>query len=340
MRALLEERAAILEDYRDCYPATGGIGLVWLEPWDGATSLPLEKLDPYYVEICRRVRLGVRDGDTLYALTKPSERSVSRVDSDQMPGGRTGDPWVPLAVEKGIRVAYTAPKRPFRYDRLVSLIFPLSTDAHAATPARLQVPRQADDAGALRIVARVLVRDRMKTGTFGYHERHVAVTKSMRRMLGLNQVSDYAAHVAAERVKDASEIARRVLYPALLAVYTAAPSATERQRDDDTAKDRVRRALDRFDDAVDATFFADLDEELRHDGDATAQQAVRSRWLASLRERGHAVLESALASAPRAAMRHYRTQVRARARFGAAFARHFGERLAPPPTDDPTGDPA
>ena len=35
-----------------------GLALVWLSPWDGATSLRPEELDPYYVEICRRVRLG------------------------------------------------------------------------------------------------------------------------------------------------------------------------------------------------------------------------------------------------------------------------------------------
>jgi CRISPR system Cascade subunit CasA len=35
----------------------GGIGLLWLTPWDGATSISLSALDPYYIEICRRVRL-------------------------------------------------------------------------------------------------------------------------------------------------------------------------------------------------------------------------------------------------------------------------------------------
>ncbi len=35
----------------------GGIGLVWLRPWNGIESLAFSALDPFYIEICRRVRL-------------------------------------------------------------------------------------------------------------------------------------------------------------------------------------------------------------------------------------------------------------------------------------------
>ena len=164
--------------------------------------------------------------------------------------------------------------------------------------------------------------------TEGLHERRIPVSKATRRFFGRHVASDEAAHVASERVEDAGRFAERVLYPALLALYTAAPSANERKRDDDTAKNRVRRALDRFDDAVDATFFIDLDAELRHIDDAKARQAARATWLLALCERGRAVLARAAAAAPSAAMRHYRTRVRARRRFESAFSRHFGERIS------------
>ncbi len=39
----------------------GGLALVWLAPWDGATSLRPKELDPYYIEICRRVRLAEKN---------------------------------------------------------------------------------------------------------------------------------------------------------------------------------------------------------------------------------------------------------------------------------------
>ena len=49
-----------------------GLALVWLKPWDGVTSLKPEQLDPYYVEICRRVRL-IEDSGRIHALAAGSE---------------------------------------------------------------------------------------------------------------------------------------------------------------------------------------------------------------------------------------------------------------------------
>ena len=34
-----------------------GLVLTWLKPWDGQGSLELAELDPFYIEICRRIRL-------------------------------------------------------------------------------------------------------------------------------------------------------------------------------------------------------------------------------------------------------------------------------------------
>lgn len=38
------------------HAAEGGRRLLWVEPWDGMTSCDPLQLDPYYVEICRRVQ--------------------------------------------------------------------------------------------------------------------------------------------------------------------------------------------------------------------------------------------------------------------------------------------
>src|SRR5690606_23481359 len=35
-----------------------GKALLWLDPWDGTLQLAFERLDPLYVDICRRIRLG------------------------------------------------------------------------------------------------------------------------------------------------------------------------------------------------------------------------------------------------------------------------------------------
>ena len=60
IRRLIAIREATL-DANDQYDENG-LALVWLEPWDGIAEIPLKRLDPYYIEICRRVRLTEADG--------------------------------------------------------------------------------------------------------------------------------------------------------------------------------------------------------------------------------------------------------------------------------------
>lgn len=322
---LLALRARMLEDYQH-FPAKGGIALVWLVPWDGAQQLEMSQLDPYYIEICRRVRL-VAVGPRLSAIATGSKKA--RIDAKAL-AGHTGDPWTPLIPDGGTRKALTADAGDFSYRRLVPLLFPRRSDPKAPYPAMLQEISDTDPDAGLSIVARVVVRGQGRTE--GFFERRVLVSKVTRRGFGRDAVSDEPARVAHELVKDVSDFSRTVLYPALMTVFTSSPSRGERARDDDTAKDRVRRALNRFDASVDATFFGDLDTELamHESGGNVAQHVARARWLATLRDRGRAVLETALASAPSAAMRRYRTSVRARRRFDLAFGRQFGERLTLP----------
>jgi CRISPR system Cascade subunit CasA len=113
LRALLSLRAGIAE--RNGYPLTGGIGLVWLEPWDGSDSLPATRLDPLYIEVCRRVRAIERNG-VLSARTGSSKEP--RIEPAQ--GGVTGDPWAPLRVDKDRSLkALTLDASGFDYRRMV-----------------------------------------------------------------------------------------------------------------------------------------------------------------------------------------------------------------------------
>src|SRR5690606_28027650 len=57
VRILLEQRDALIEDYG--FAQRGELGLIWCKPWDGTTSLAFDELDPFFIEICRRIRLTV-----------------------------------------------------------------------------------------------------------------------------------------------------------------------------------------------------------------------------------------------------------------------------------------
>ncbi|GJG89734.1 hypothetical protein tb265_49150 [Gemmatimonadetes bacterium T265] len=326
LRRLLALRTRILDDH-SFFPATGGRGLVWLAPWDGKTSLPPTALDPFYVEVCRRIRL-TADPHTGALSALAAGSAAARVDAKAL-SGRTGDPWTPLMPDGDGRKALTVDAGGLTYKRLVPLLFPTPSDPKAPVRAPLQEVTADDADQGLAVVARAVVRGQGKTE--GFHERRIPVSRTMRPFFGPVIASDAAAKLASDRVEQVGLFARKVLYPAALAVYTAAPSSTERARDDDTAKARAGTAVGQLDARVDATFFADLDAELAVRDDREAAVAERTRWLLQLRDGGRAVLRDVLDTAPSAAMRHHRTRVRALRRFDAAFRYYFGEHVQPKP---------
>ena len=87
---LLSERDALSERY-----TLDGPALLWTRPWDGAkdSAIPLDACDPYFLEVCRRIRFQDDDGDLVCwrANTKGQ-----RVDAPDSLNGDTGDPWTPI----------------------------------------------------------------------------------------------------------------------------------------------------------------------------------------------------------------------------------------------------
>ena len=78
----------------------GGIGLVWTVPWDGARveELLLERLHPFYIEVCRRIRLRPGPEGNLAAVRTSSK--AARIEARNL-NGRTGDPWTPVNTKDG-----------------------------------------------------------------------------------------------------------------------------------------------------------------------------------------------------------------------------------------------
>jgi CRISPR system Cascade subunit CasA len=117
VRTLLTHRKSIVD--KQGLKDAGGICLVWLQPWDGETSLSFGALDPWYIEICRRIRLVFRAGTpAAYAITTGSK--ASRIDAKSR-NGLTGDPWMPIDIvaEK----ALTINAEGFNYRLAAELLF-------------------------------------------------------------------------------------------------------------------------------------------------------------------------------------------------------------------------
>lgn len=322
LRAL---RGRLLEEY-DFYPASNGHALLWLLPWDGVRSISPSELDVFYIEICRRIRIGLTANGRMQAVAAGTK--ASRIDAKSLKG-RTGDAWTPLIADDEGRKALTIDAGSMSYKKLVPILFPRSSDTGSPIRAPLQEISTSDDLNGLSVLARGIVRGKGKTQ--GYRERRVPVSAAVRRFM-IERPSDTCAAIANDRILDASTVARKVLFPAVLTVFTAAPLDGERKRDDDTAKGRTGRVLELFDRRVDQTFFEALAQEVEVHDDVNTANAIRSRWLRGLLGHARELLDQCAASAPSATMRGYRTRARARDVLEFAFARHFKERLVEDPS--------
>ena len=122
-----EGRDALLDRYSDYFRPRNGVALLWLEAWDGATALDLRGLDPYFIEICRRVRLRAEEG-RIVAWTAASK--TARVAAKEA-HGNLGDFWTPIGVKDDKALSLSSVG--FRYDRLATLI--LGRDSFDLPPA-------------------------------------------------------------------------------------------------------------------------------------------------------------------------------------------------------------
>lgn len=300
VHAALESRQKLLSEsysYRE-----DGLAFVWLSPWDGSKSLALGELDPFFIEICRRVRFS-RESDGL--RVQMTSTKVPRLESKERKGN-TGDLWTPVDRERG--AALTLPGTGFPYARISELLF----DEDWIRPVALEL-RQEDGERPIA-VARALVRGQGKTE--GLHERVVPVPRRARGLLASVDGRAKLGALAKQRVEAVRVLRLKVLKPAICAFMQG--GADELRLDDN----RGDFLLDRLDDAVDAEFFPRLFEDIHstpEDASARFEQ-----WLVQL---GRAALEAALVSLPTSAARRERAISAAEGRFFGGVRKNFSKVL-------------
>lgn len=277
----LEQREAIADQLGD-EPLHNAIALVWCQPWDGDSPLAVERLDPFFIEICRRIRL-VSTGDHIEALGKPTNKS--RIAGLAL-RGNVGDPWVPISVDDEPS-ALTTSGRGFHYSLLWQLWLGENWKAGTALAMR------AADGDAPWLVAQALARGQGKTD--GWHERRVRVTPRVGIMLRTPSGRHELAARAEAQMRRADDARRKVLRMAILVLQQGAPAKldlTDKRADAWTA---------RFDTVVDDVFFSHL---WAH-ADAPSAEADEA-WKQRLANLAHAVLESAMRSTPLPSARRFR----------------------------------
>ena len=284
VRRLLEARAG-------CQ----GPALLWLEPWPEGRLLPLEGLDPLFIEVCRRIRLIEREGRI------SAERSTSKAAriAAKEAKGNTGDPWTPLHVAEG--KALTLGERDWTCEMLVTLLF--KGDAREWQIPRLARPAPDEETVPLLLVAEAFARGNSKTD--GFRSRVVPVPKAVvMEFLGPRPVA-----VADDLLKDiaAIDVALRDGLALIAAGGDRDKVGKPHYERTGPARASLRRAADRL-------FFPELWKRVSAATDADFS-ALRLAFLNELAGIARREFRAARASIPCASVVRARAEVRGEARL-------------------------
>ena len=301
---MLTGREALLRDYPDYYDPDFGLGLIWLEPWDGTSSLDLRNLDPYYIEICRRLRLRVEDGEV---VARTATSKVARIAAKQAHGS-LGDFWTPVERKNG--KALSLSQVGFRYDRLAKLLF---DDATFKRPPAMEV--SSSQAGRWRVIARGVAGGQGKTD--GYHERNdIAFDPTTVGAMFNRRRRDILAQIAEAQIEEIKEVEKALRFGVAVAA-SGGKNAGELTKTDRTHANPFVRRLDT---AADARFFSALESRFLA-ADSNAAGASRARFALRMIAEAKKLLDEAIETVPCPAIRRHRARARGISAFWGRLRR-------------------
>ena len=269
-----------------------GLALVWLASWDGLDMLSFSKLDPFYIEICRRIRLQ-SVGGVITSIGTGSK--AARIAAKEL-NGLTGDAWTPIDIEGGKALTITAIG--FNYKLVSELMF--SGKYQAPIALNLSQPAGGKD---LVFIAQGMTRGQGKTE--GYHERRVPISPKVRSLLATNQKA-LLARLATQHIAIIGEV-RKLLWVALSVLFANGESGDS----SDGNKTKSSKFSAPVEIAEDSRFFDNLSEEI----DAEDPTAQRLQWMLGLVARAETILKIAFDAGPRNGIQKYRAQSAALSRF-------------------------
>ena len=304
--ALLEYRPTLLTEF----PMTdGGERLLWTMPWDGtaAESLPANRLEPLYIEVCRRIRLRAHADGNLYGIRTSSK--AARIEGKDLKG-RTGDPWVPVNPKRdGLPLTLAAGG--FTYKRVTEYL-----TEWKLPPLLRPTQSEQQSSDTMQLVARAMVRGQGKTE--GYYERIIPLRHKTVRLFGRAGGTEGFGDIARKRIEQVG-IVQRILSHAIQ-VFAARGDADKVSPEH---RALARPWLNKLDEIVDRTFFEDLQTEFETD-DNDEHQRIRYHWLNDVVVTGaRSVLHQSEDSLPCLTIHRYRARVNAERLFGARIYREL-----------------
>ena len=253
---LLEQRTA----GEGAEPGTvGGPATLWCLDWPEGEQLDLASLDPWFIEVCRRVRLVEKDG-RFVAFTSTSR--AARIDAKRYRGD-VGDPWTPVHGKE--RKSLTVGEGRLDYSKLCELLF--SGDWILPVLAERAEGEKGCD---MVLVAETLSRGPGKTD--GLKSRIVAMPAT----ITLPPSSDAASEARAQ-MEEIGIFQRALRYSLALAAAGGNQEALDAKH-----FARAREAEDRLHDAADPIFFPYLRRRFE-EADARFE-FLETLWIVTQRE--------------------------------------------------------
>ena len=286
--------------------SVGGAALLWCYDWREGHQLDVGKLDPWFVEVCRRVRLTDTDGAV---NAQRSTSRAARVDAKAF-NGNLGDPWAPVHKTEG--KSLTLGGGNFDYKRIYELMF----SGNWAIPLLARSGR--DETGDMLLVAEALSRGNSKTE--GFKSRVVPVPGKLLRFFS----SVTAASLSEAQLNEIKEFDAALRYA--IALMAAGGDRDGVKRDHFK---RAATASKQFDRTADRLFFPSLWRrvEARVLTDPDAEEAAKIEFLKDLFKAAKAELESALPAIPCPTIRRQKAEARAWRAFRSRVRREYPELL-------------
>ena len=273
--------------------------LLWCRQWNGVSQLSEQQLHPWFIEICRRVRL-YRDGNhQMLARTVGSTRALIEAKDRR---GHIGDPWIPISRGDHPAAFNSLPN----YENMSAILFsdswhrPVSLEWH-------------DGIDQLPMRVRFAVTVRGQGTTAGHHLREVPIDSQERLPFLLSVTErDRIAKIAAGMVKDASALKSPILKSSLI---TLVKGGTAKVRLDDASGEWIDRWLKFADRRIEEEFFEQLFD--------IAETGDDHRWSRLLRRLATEVFEAAVRTMPIAGVRRLKAVAVAESRLWSGFKAHL-----------------
>ena len=279
-----------------------GPALLWCLPWKEGDEFPVRQMDPWAIEVCRRVRLA-EEGKRVIAQEAGSKKS--RIDAKAFKGV-LGDAWAPVSLTQKHAEVLHLRDRNFDYHLIHELFF----SGNWQIPIAAQV-QEHEEVGEMILIAEALSHGQSKT--FGLKTRFIPLPRRARGLFrtNLQRLADVAA-IQIQEIQAGDGALREAV-----ALYSAGGDYT---KVDKSCRRRATEARSRLDRVADAAFFDHLwIRAVENDTDEETDRPAGSDFRALLVLAVRSELMRAFRSIPCASLHAPRAKARARSRLEAGL---------------------